>query len=214
LEAALHSLYLCLKVPTTVGVIPGHGCQKDARNIEQGFAPGHRNVNCLQDEKIENCGSITRNESEGTYGSRPIEPECKTRSVPLDPRLPNKIVMISQDLTSNEETELLPFLDKNNDVFTWRTFDLTRVSRDIIEHKLQVSHSAKPKKQKLCKMSDEKVAASKVVVQRLLDTGFICEVHYPSWLAIVVMVKKNNGKCRMFIDFTYLNKCCPKDNFL
>jgi hypothetical protein len=23
------------------------------RNIEQGFAPGHRNINCLQDEKTE-----------------------------------------------------------------------------------------------------------------------------------------------------------------
>jgi hypothetical protein len=46
-EAALHSLYLCLKVPTTFEVIKVHGSQKDARNIEQGFAPCHRNVNCL-----------------------------------------------------------------------------------------------------------------------------------------------------------------------
>jgi hypothetical protein len=50
-EAALHSLYLCLKVPTTMGVITIHGSQKDVRNIEQGFAPSHMNVNCLQDEK-------------------------------------------------------------------------------------------------------------------------------------------------------------------
>jgi hypothetical protein len=46
-------------------------------------------------------------------------------------------------------------------------------------------------------MSDEKVAAAKVEVQRLLDAGFIREVHYPSWLANVVMVKKKNCKCRM-----------------
>jgi hypothetical protein len=44
--------------------------------------------------------------------------------------------MISQDLTSDEEIELLSFLDKNNDVFMWKTSDLTGVSRDIIEHKL------------------------------------------------------------------------------
>jgi hypothetical protein len=43
-RAALHSLYLCLKVPATLGVISIHGSQKDERNIEQGFAPGHRNV--------------------------------------------------------------------------------------------------------------------------------------------------------------------------
>jgi hypothetical protein len=44
-------------------------------------------------------------------------------------------------------------------------------------------------------MSDEKVAAAKAEVQRLLDAGFICEVLYPSWLVNIVMVKKNNGKC-------------------
>jgi hypothetical protein len=46
-KAALHSLYLCPQVPTTLGDISVHGNQKDARNIEQGFAPSHRNVNCM-----------------------------------------------------------------------------------------------------------------------------------------------------------------------
>jgi hypothetical protein len=46
-EAVLHSLYLYLKIPATQGVISVHGNQKYARNIEQGYAIGHRNVNCL-----------------------------------------------------------------------------------------------------------------------------------------------------------------------
>jgi hypothetical protein len=33
------------------------------------------------------------------------------------------------------------------------------------------------------------------------------------WLANVVMVQKKSGKWRMCIDFTSLNKACPKDNF-
>jgi hypothetical protein len=121
--------------------------------------------------------------------------------------------MISQDLTSNEESKLHSFLDKNNDIFIWQTSDLTRVSRDIIKHKLQVNPSVKPRKWKLCKMSDEKVVATKVEVQRLLDTGFIHEVQYPCWLANVVMVKKKNGKWRICTYFTDLNKCCLKDDF-
>jgi hypothetical protein len=62
-------------------------------------------------------------------------------------------------------------------------------------------------------MSNEKVTATKAEVQRLLDTRFIHEVQYPTWLANVVVVRKKNGKWRMCIDFTGLNKCRPKDDF-
>jgi hypothetical protein len=41
-EAALHLAYLCLKVPTTFCVITMCDCQKEARNIERGFALGTR----------------------------------------------------------------------------------------------------------------------------------------------------------------------------
>jgi hypothetical protein len=71
---------------------------------------------------------------------------------------------------------------------------LVGVSREVIKHKLQVSPHAKPKKQKLHKMSEKKVEATKAEVQRLLDAGFIKEVIYPQWLANVVMVHKKNGK--------------------
>jgi hypothetical protein len=68
------------------------------------------------------------------------------------------------------------------------------VSRDVIEHQLQVSPNARPKKQKLHKMAEEKVEAAKAEVHRLLDVGFIREVTYPEWLANVVIVKKEKQK--------------------
>jgi hypothetical protein len=74
---------------------------------------------------------------------------------------------------------LLAFLDKNSDVFAWSTCDLVGVSTDVIEHRLQVNPAVKPKKQKLQKMSEEKVEAAKAKVQRLLDAAFIREVPYP-----------------------------------
>ena len=39
------------------------------------------------------------------------------------------------------------------------------------------------------------------------------EVYYPDWLANVVIVKKSNGKWRMYVDFIYLNKAYLKDSF-
>ena len=47
----------------------------------------------------------------------------------------------------------------------------------------------------------------------MLSIGFIWEVYYPNWLVNVVLVKKANGKWRIYVDFTDLNKACPKDSF-
>jgi hypothetical protein len=62
-------------------------------------------------------------------------------------------------------------------------------------------------------MSDEKTEAAKAEVHCLLEAKFIEPIAYPTWLANIVMVQKKSGKWRMCIDFTSLNKACPKDNF-
>ena len=50
-------------------------------------------------------------------------------------------------------------------------------------------------------------------IERLLGTGSIDEVRYPEWLANPMVVKKKNGKWRVCVDFTDLNKACPKDSY-
>ncbi|XP_075665703.1 uncharacterized protein LOC142635434 [Castanea sativa] len=55
--------------------------------------------------------------------------------------------------------------------------------------------------------------AIKEEVQKLITGEFIREVYYSDWLANVVMVKKANGKWWMCVDFTDLNKACPKDSY-
>ena len=55
--------------------------------------------------------------------------------------------------------------------------------------------------------------ASKEEVEKLLSSGFIREARYTTWLANVVMVTKPNGKWRMCVDYTNLNKACPKDSY-
>jgi len=49
--------------------------------------------------------------------------------------------------------------------------------------------------------------------KKLLNANHIREIQYPEWLANVVLVKKANGKWRMCVDFTDLNKACPKDSY-
>ena len=48
---------------------------------------------------------------------------------------------------------------------------------------------------------------------RLKQAKAIKEVFYPEWSANTVVVKKKNGKWRVCVDFTDLNKAYPKDPF-
>ena len=49
--------------------------------------------------------------------------------------------------------------------------------------------------------------------KKLLDAGFIWEVTHPEWVANMVLVKKVNEKYRICVDYTDLNKACPKDSY-
>ena len=49
-------------------------------------------------------------------------------------------------------------------------------------------------------------------VRKLLEVGFIREVYYPDWLVNMVIDKKANRKLRICVDFTDLNRACPKDS--
>jgi hypothetical protein len=113
----------------------------------------------------------------------------------------------------NEEARLLSCHNRNKDVFAWSSLDLAGVIRTIIEHSLGINSSVRSRKQKLWKMSDEKTEAAKAKVHHLLEEKFIKPIAYPTWLANFIMVQKKNGEWRMCIDFTNLNRACPKDNF-
>jgi len=83
----------------------------------------------------------------------------------------------------------------------------------VIVHKLDVDPSHRPVKQRRRTFAAKRNQAIAEEVERLLKAGFIWEVDYPEWLANVVLVKKSNGKWRMCVDITDLNKACPKDSF-
>ena len=83
----------------------------------------------------------------------------------------------------------------------------------VITHKLNVNPSFKSIKQKRRSFPLERQKAINEEVGNLLQAQAIREVEYTEWLANVVLVKKANDKWRLCIDFTYINRACPKDSF-
>ena len=83
----------------------------------------------------------------------------------------------------------------------------------IIVHRLNVSPSFPPIRQKKRVFALERNRAIVEEVRKLQEASFIREVYYLDWLANVVMVKKASEKWRMCVDFTNLNKACPKDSY-
>lgn len=84
----------------------------------------------------------------------------------------------------------------------------------FIVHRLNVDPLYPPKKQKLRQLTKPHVKAVKEEVKKLKQAGAIKEVFFPDWLLNTVLVKKKNGKWRVYVNFTNLNKACRKDPFL
>jgi len=83
----------------------------------------------------------------------------------------------------------------------------------VVNHKLSIFREAQPVVQKRRKIGEEKRDVAKVEVQKLMSAWFIKEATYTTWLVNIVLVKKTNGKWRMCIDYTNLNKACPRDTY-
>ena len=88
------------------------------------------------------------------------------------------------------------------------------VPRELAEHSLNIDPKCKPVKQPLRRFGGEKRRAIGKEIARLLKASFIREVLHTQWVANPVLVpKKGTNELRMCVDYTGLNKACPKDPF-
>nr|ABA99783.1 retrotransposon protein, putative, unclassified [Oryza sativa Japonica Group] len=182
--AAVHYAYLQMKMPGPGGPISVHGDLKVA-------------LACME-QRADHLTAASKPEGGD---------ERLGTSAPAAPR--QRIVTCDEV----PEDALVSFLRANADVFAWRPADMPGVPREVIEHRLAVRSGARPVRQKVRRQAPERQAFIREEVARLLEAGFIREVIHPEWLANPVVVPKANGKLRMCIDYTDLNKACPKDPY-
>ena len=123
------------------------------------------------------------------------------------------MVKIGSNLGKEVRMQLINFLRKNVDIFAWIPMDMPGIDAEVMQHHLAADPKHRPTKEKVRSHAPERQLAIAEKVDKLLKVGFIREVNYSSWVSNVVLVKKANGKWRMYIDFKKLNKACPKDSY-
>ena len=123
-----------------------------------------------------------------------VEPIEALEDISLDENNPKRYTRVGTDLEEKIKKDLVRFLKKNIDVFAWSHEDMPGINPSVITHRLNVSPSFKPMRQKKRVFAPERDNVIKDEVQKLIAAKFIREVNYPDWLANVVMVNKANGK--------------------
>jgi hypothetical protein len=99
-------------------------------------------------------------------------------------------------------------------MFAWCPADMPGIPRELAEHELKIFPNTKPVRQAMRHYSGLRTIAMGEEINRLLDTKFIRELKEAKWLSPpVIIAKKGTEVLRMCIDFTELNKHCPKDYF-
>ncbi|KAF8725758.1 hypothetical protein HU200_020310 [Digitaria exilis] len=205
-----HYTYLVLKMPGPHGVLSLRGdikhsylCDKEA--VEYAV----RAASTIDRQELQPLAAAVVAEDDDaptqkkTRAIKPVE-KVATKTIDLQTGDPSKIA----------ENALVDFLRAQADIFATKPSNMPRVPRELIEHKLDLNESAKPKKQRLRRFATERREAIKKELAKLLAAGFIKEVFYPDWLANPVLVrKKNSNEWRMCVDYTDLNKHCKKDPF-
>ena len=126
---------------------------------------------------------------------------------------PDRGTYVSSLLTEEERARLQEVLKVNADVFAWTHLDMTGISLMNASYKLNVLSSARLVRQRVRRFHPDRHQIIQAEVDNLLKVGFIREVKYLEWLAIVVVVPKKGGKWRVCVDYVDLNDACTKDSF-
>jgi hypothetical protein len=129
-----------MKLPALHGVIIVLGSQKEARNIERAIYKSQRNIN-----SVETAKSKAPEPPDMPKGKIDLTDQEETKIVPLEQTVPDRRVIIGAKLSTEEESQLTKTLVKNKDIFAWSASNLPGVSKDTIQHALDITLKIKPK---------------------------------------------------------------------
>jgi len=149
------------------------------------------------------------------YRASPLKEDSRDQPAAnaVERQIGGKTFKLGRLLSQEEQDEVAEVILRHLDAFAWSASDMPGIDPDFLCHHLSMDATVHPVRQRRRKFNEERWLVVREETQKLLSVGHIQEIQYPEWLANVVLVKKANRKWRMCVDFTDLNKACPKDSY-
>jgi hypothetical protein len=122
-------------------------------------------------------------------------------------------INLGANCTPDEVVSYTALFKEFCNVFAWSYEEMSGIDPSIVVHEIKTYPDAKPVRQKLRPVHPKKVAALKAEVEKLLKSGFIYPVPLTEWVSNLILVAKKQGTIRVCVDYRYLKKACPKDNY-
>ncbi|GAV87596.1 hypothetical protein CFOL_v3_31022 [Cephalotus follicularis] len=169
MEAIVSTRQLLVKFPTRFGVGEVKGDQQATRQCYR---------TSISDKGKDKVLPIANVELRGDMEPERPQPVEDVVQVPLEEGNTEKVFQVGSQLGKVEKGELITFLRNNRDVFAWSAEEVPRISPDVMVHKLSVDPTMSPTRQKKGNFAPERQLAIAEEVSKLLQAGFIREVHY------------------------------------
>jgi len=131
----------------------------------------------------------------------------------MERQIGGRTFKLGKSLEQAEQDQVAGVITRHLDAFAWSTSDMPGIDPDFLCRRLTMDPKVRSVRQRRRKFNQERRQVIKEETKKLLSVGHIREIQYLEWLANVFLVKKANRKWRMCVDFTDLNKACPKDSY-
>ncbi|XP_075658841.1 uncharacterized protein LOC142628679 [Castanea sativa] len=170
--------HLMVKFPTEYGVGELHKNQVAARECYVAIMEMNEHLQAMNIE-------------EQRMVAKPVE---ELEEVHLDDYRPERTIRIGTLASQTVPQALTIFLKENQDVFAWSHEDIPGIDPSVMVHKLNVSSSFSPVRQKKRVYAPEQDRAIVKEVQKLQEADFIRKVYYLDWLANGIEVNPEKVK--------------------
>jgi len=167
------------------------------------------------EERHDDASSVEEASPREHYEATPPKEDSRDQPAAnvVERQIGGKTFKLGRLLSQEEQDEVAEVISRHLNAFAWSASDMSGIDPDFLCHHLSMDATVRPVRQRRRKFNKERRLVVKEETQKLLSAGHIREIQYPEWLANVVLVKKANGKWRMCVDFTDLNKACLKDSY-